>query len=179
MSDEPLRPDDCDNPASNPDENDVTAADPQWLSDAERNAWLDLAGLLLRLPGTLDAQLERDSGLSFFEYMVLGMLAEQDGGELQMSKLAVLTNGSLSRLSHVVQRLERQGLVRRTPCPQDRRARHAVLTDEGLARVEAAAPGHVAHARSLVVDAVDAADLEAFGRVAATILDRVDAWQRG
>ncbi|UFU02923.1 MarR family transcriptional regulator [Ruania suaedae] len=161
------------------DEGDVTASDPQWLNDAERDAWLALAGLLLRLPGTLDTQLERDAGLSFFEYMVLGMLAEQQGGELQMKKLAVLTNGSLSRLSHVVQRLERQGLVRRIPCPQDRRARHAVLTDEGQAHVQAAAPGHVGHARALVVDAVDSADLEAFGRVAATILDRVDAWQRG
>ncbi|SEE72519.1 DNA-binding transcriptional regulator, MarR family [Ruania alba] len=154
----------------------ASGSDPQWLNDDERHAWLALTGLLVRLPGALDAQLERDSDLHFFEYMVLAMLAEQDGNELQMSKLAALTNGSLSRLSHVVRRLERQNLVRRTPCPQDRRATHAVLTDDGLARVEAAAPGHVAHARALVVDAVAPEDLAAFERVAATILDRVDGW---
>ncbi|UFU06387.1 MarR family winged helix-turn-helix transcriptional regulator [Ruania halotolerans] len=151
--------------------------DPQWLSEDERTAWLALTGLLVRLPGALDAQLERDSGLRFFEYMVLAMLAEQEDRTLRMSALAELTNGSLSRLSHVVQRLERQGLVRRATSAEDKRATNAILTDEGLARVESAAPGHVAHARALVVDAAGAEELETFGRVAWQILQRVGGWR--
>lgn len=151
--------------------------EPQWLSAEERNAWLALTGLLVRLPGALDNQLERDSQLSFFEYMVLAMLAEQEDQTLRMSALAELTNGSLSRLSHVVRRLEKQGLVRRETCQEDRRATNAILTTDGRQRVEAAAPGHVRRARELVVDAVEPDDLATLGRVAWQILDRLGGWR--
>ena len=155
----------------------MSGSEPQWLSPEERTTWLALTGLLVRLPGALDSQLERDSGLSFFEYMVLAMLAEQENQTLRMSALAELTNGSLSRLSHVVRRLENEGLVRRETCQEDRRATNAILTANGRERVEAAAPGHVQHARELVVDAVAAEDLATFGRVAWQILDRLGGWQ--
>lgn len=154
------------------------AVPPQWLSAEERTSWLALTGLLVRLPGVLDNQLERDSGLSFFEYMVLAMLAEQEDVTLRMSSLAELTNGSLSRLSHVVRRLETAGLVRRETCQDDRRATNAILTTAGRERVDAAAPLHVQHARELVVDAVEPDDLATFGRVAWQILDRIGGWQR-
>ena len=156
----------------------MSVSEPQWLSPEERTTWLALTGLLVRLPGALDSQLERDSGLSFFEYMVLAMLAEQENQTLRMSALAELTNGSLSRLSHVVRRLENEGLVRRETCQEDRRATNAILTANGRERVEAAAPGHVQHARELVVDAVAAEDLATFGRVAWQILDQLGGWQR-
>lgn len=156
----------------------MSVSDPQWLSTEERSAWLALTGLLVRLPGALDNQLERDDQLSFFEYMVLAMLAEQPDQTLRMSALAELTNGSLSRLSHVVRRLENQGLVRRETCQEDRRATNAILTEGGRERVEAAAPGHVKHARELVVDAVAPEDLATFGKVAWQILDRLGGWQR-
>src|SRR5690625_3598342 len=127
--------------------------EPQWLSAEERNAWLALTGLLVRLPGALDNQLERDSQLSFFEYMVLAMLAEQEDQTLRMSALAELTNGSLSRLSHVVRRLEKQGLVVRETCQEDRRATNAILTATGRGRGEAAAPGTCRRPRALGVAA--------------------------
>lgn len=143
-----------------------------WLSDAEKSAWLALTALLTKLPGALDAQLSRDAGLTFFEYTVLGMLAEADGC-LRMSTLAELTNGTLSRLSHVARRLETQGLLTREPDPDDGRATLAILTAEGRARVEKAAPGHVLHARKLVVDAASAEDLATFGRVGELIVQRL------
>lgn len=154
------------------------SSEPQWLSAQERDSWLALTGLLVRLPGALDTQLERDSGLSFFEYMVLAMLAEQEGQTLRMSALADLTNGSLSRLSHVVRRLEREGLVRRETCQEDRRATNAILTDAGRGRVDDAAPGHVRNARELVLNGVDEQDWATFGKVAWQILDRIGGWQR-
>ncbi|MPV51346.1 MarR family transcriptional regulator [Pseudactinotalea sp. HY160] len=147
--------------------------DVQWLSEQEKSAWLALTALLTKLPGALDSQLERDAGLTFFEYMVLGMLAEAPEQRLRMSELAATTNGSLSRLSHVARRLENSGLVTREPDPADRRATVAILTDTGRERVEQAAPGHVAHARELVVDAASPDDLAAFGRVGAQIVARI------
>jgi DNA-binding MarR family transcriptional regulator len=50
---------------------------------------------------------------------------------------------SSSKLSHAISRLEDCGWVRREPHPTDRRATFAVLTDEGLAALAKAAPGHV------------------------------------
>jgi len=144
-----------------------------WLTPEEKSAWLALTALLTKLPGALDAQLSRDAGLTFFEYTVLGMLAEAADTKLRMSTLAELTNGSLSRLSHVARRLENQGLMTRQPDPADGRATLAVLTDEGRRRVEKAAPGHVLHARQLVVDAASAKDLETFGRVGELIIQRL------
>ena len=84
-----------------------------WLDDREMTAWRALVQTVARLPTALDAQLQRDSRLSFLEYYVLAALTDAPGGAVGMSTLAVLTNAEQSRLSHLVKRLERQGLVRR------------------------------------------------------------------
>jgi DNA-binding MarR family transcriptional regulator len=131
--------------------------EPRWLDADERAAWLSLAGVVTLLPGALDAQLQRDAGLSHFEYMVLAMLSEQPTRTMRMSDLAGLTNGSLSRLSHVARRLEEQGFLTREACREDRRATNAVLTDAGWTKVVATAPGHVATVRRLVFDVLSPA----------------------
>ncbi|SDF39272.1 DNA-binding transcriptional regulator, MarR family [Lentzea fradiae] len=148
--------------------------DPRWLTAEQRVAWLHMVRVLTRLPATLDAQLERDAGLSFFEYHVLSMLSETSDHTLRLSRLAQLTSSSLSRLSNVVKRLEAQGLLRREPDPDDRRASRAVLTGLGLAAVEQAAPGHVTTVRDLVVDALDDAQLDHLRVAHERILERLD-----
>jgi DNA-binding MarR family transcriptional regulator len=148
--------------------------EPRWLDADERAAWLSLSGLLIRLPAALDTQLERDAGLSNFEYLALAMLSETPNRTLRMSQLAVLTNGSLSRLSHVAKRLERQGFIRREPSADDGRYINAVLTDEGLAKVVATAPGHVAHVRNLVIDALTPKQLGSLRDIAQRVLERID-----
>src|ERR1700755_2027562 len=90
--------------------------EPRWLSPDERDAWLALSWLMFRLPGEFDAQLQRDSGISFFEYLVLAGLSMSPGHRLRMSELAQFANGSLSRLSNVVKRLEERGWITRGPC---------------------------------------------------------------
>ena len=127
-------------------------AEPRWLDSDERATWMSLMSLLIKLPAALDAQLQRDSSLSQFEYNVLAGLSEMPGGSLRMSVLAALADGSLPRLSQVVARLERRGLVRRTPDPDDGRYTLATLTDAGRAVVTEAAPGHVETVRNLVFD---------------------------
>jgi DNA-binding MarR family transcriptional regulator len=126
--------------------------DPRWLDAEERQTWLALASALNRLPAALDAQLRRDAGISHFEYQVLALLSEAPGRTLRMSALATMAEGSLPRLSQVVARLEQPGWVRRTPDPADGRYTLATLTDQGLAKVTEAAPGHVQEVRRLVFD---------------------------
>jgi DNA-binding MarR family transcriptional regulator len=141
-----------------------------WLSPDEQAAWRQVVALLFRLPSALEAQLQRDAGISNFEYMVLSQLSEAELHTLRMSDLATMASGSLSRLSHVVSRLEKRGWVRREPCPGDGRFVNAVLTDEGMAKVIATAPGHVEAVRRFVVDALSPQQLAALGCASGSIL---------
>jgi DNA-binding MarR family transcriptional regulator len=108
------------------------------------------------------------------EYQVLAMLSESPERTMRMSSLAEVTNASLSRLSHLVQRLERRGLVRREPDPIDGRFTNAILTEEGFERLVEAAPRDVAYVRSLVVDALTPEQLRRLGRDANRITSRTD-----
>ena len=135
----------------------AAAAAPRWLSDDEQQAWIAVAHLILQLPGALDAQLQRDSGINLFEYMVLSRLSMAPDRTSRMSELAEESSGSLSRLSNVIKRLEQRGLVRREPDPGDGRYTNAILTEPGWEKVVAAAPGHVAAVRHLVLDPLDPA----------------------
>jgi DNA-binding MarR family transcriptional regulator len=150
-------------------------AEPRWLTDEERDAWMPLAGLMMRLPAALDAQLQRDSGLTHFEYLVLMGLSEAPDRTRRMSELAAFVSGSLSRLSHVVSRLERRGWVRREPCPGDGRSTNAILTDAGWDTLVAAAPGHVAEVRRLVIDDLTETQLRHLRDVGRQIVSRIES----
>ena len=129
----------------------VTSPTP-WLDQDERPAWMSLMAMLMSVPPAIDAQLKRDSGLNFFEYSILSQLSHPANRALQMTQLAQLAGGTLSRLSHAASRLEKQGLVRRRVITGESRCTELVLTDEGMAALVAAAPGHVREARRLVFD---------------------------
>jgi DNA-binding MarR family transcriptional regulator len=141
-----------------------------WLTADEQTAWRSVVALLIRLPAALDAQLQKDAGISNFEYMVLSSLSEAPNRTLRMSDLAAMASGSLSRLSHVVRRLEARGWIRREPCPGDGRFVNAVLTDDGWAKVVATAPGHVAAVRRLLVDVLTPEQLRALGAISEQVL---------
>ena len=113
---------------------------------------MSLAGVLMRLPGALDAQLQRDAGLTHFEYLVLSGLSMSEARTMRMSDLAAFAEGSLPRLSQVVSRLEKRGWVRRRPDETDGRYTLATLTEDGWAKVVATAPGHVEAVRQFVFD---------------------------
>lgn len=148
--------------------------EPRWLTADERAAWVRLAALVELLPGRLDGQLRRDAGLSHYEYWVLSMLSEAPDHTLRMTALAARTNATLPRLSHVVSRLEARGLLARFPCPQDKRATNARLTDTGWASVVASAPGHVQAVRHYVIDALTPEQVDQLAGIADAILARVD-----
>jgi DNA-binding MarR family transcriptional regulator len=146
----------------------------RWLDEQERAAWVRLAAVVELLPGVLDSQLRRDAELTHFEYWVLSMLSEAPSHSLRMTALAARTNATLSRLSHVVARLEDRGLVARFPCPEDGRATNARLTAAGLAKVVETAPGHLDTVRENVIDALTPRQLTQLAAIAEAILTRVD-----
>jgi DNA-binding MarR family transcriptional regulator len=147
---------------------------PQWLSSDETDAWISLSWLMFRLPAALDAQLQRDSGLSFFEYLVLAGLSMAPGRRLRMTELAQFANGSLSRLSNVVKRLEERGWLYREPCAANGRFIEAALTDAGFAVVEKAAPGHVDAVRRYVFDVLSPDQIAALNEAGRRIADQVE-----
>src|SRR5580692_5080862 len=146
----------------------------QWLTATELDAWLSLVRLFMWLPWSIDQQLQRDSNLSMVEYQVLAMLSRSPQQTMRMSSLAEVTNASLSRLSHLIKRLEARGLVRREPDPADGRFTNAILTDPGFQTLAEAAPGHVAHVRSLVIDILSPEQLRRLGQAADRIMSRID-----
>jgi DNA-binding MarR family transcriptional regulator len=146
----------------------------KWLTDAEAESWLSLVRLMAWLPWSIDQQLRRDASLGMVEYQVLAMLSASPGRTMRMSALAEVTNASLSRLSHLFKRLEQRGLVRREADPADGRFTNAILTQEGFQALADAAPGHVAHVRSLVIDALSAKQLQRLGHDAERIMARID-----
>src|SRR5579859_4558236 len=99
----------------------------RWLDHDEQQTWLAFAYALHRLPGALDAQLQREAGIGHFEYLVLSGLSMTPERTLRMSDLAEFTASSLSRLSNVVARLEKRGWVRRTPDPTDGHAQRSAI----------------------------------------------------
>jgi len=146
----------------------------RWLTVAEVDCWLSVVRLMTWLPWSIDQQLRRDSNLRMLEYQVMARLSQSPERTLRMSALADLANASLSRLSHLVTRLERRGLVRREPDPADARFTHAILTDQGFQTLAEAAPAHVAHVRSLVIDVLSPEQLGCLSLAAERIMTRID-----
>lgn len=145
-----------------------------WLTADEQHAWRRTAAVMTLLPAALDAQLQRDAGLTQFSYLVLAMLSESPEGVMPMSELASTVSSSLSRLSHVVSRLEQQGWVAREPCAGNGRVTMARLTDAGWEKVVATAPGHAAEVRRLVIGAVGPDRIADLDAITGAILRRLD-----
>ncbi|SOE00992.1 MarR family winged helix-turn-helix transcriptional regulator [Blastococcus haudaquaticus] len=122
----------------------------RWLDDEQQRTWRAWLTVSELVPRVLDAQLQRDAGLSHAAYVVLAMLSESPSRSRRMSDLARRANQSQSRLSHTVARLEERGWVRRERATDDGRGNLAVLTDAGYDVVVAVAPGHVDAVRESV-----------------------------
>ena len=146
--------------------------DVPWLSDEEQRGWLGAAAMMLKLPGVLDSQLQRDAGLTLYEYLTLSALSMSPDHTMRMSELAELSNGSLSRLSNVVKRLEQREWVIRRPDPTDGRYTVAVLTDAGMDVVAAAAPGHVRAVRHFVLDPLSRGQIRQLEQIGQRIRER-------
>ena len=124
--------------------------DPRWLTEDQLQSWKAVVALTMTLPAALDAQLKRDTGLNSFDYHVLAGLADRPDGAMGMGELAAFSQGSPSRLSHAVARMERFGWIERRN--GEARCVNAHITAAGRRKLVDSAPGHVREVRRLVID---------------------------
>jgi len=110
-------------------------------SDELADQWRSLLSAHARTACALDDALT-EHGLGVSEFEVLERLACECGDRPRMSDLAGAVHLSQSALSRTVGRLEKDGLVHRAMCPEDRRGVAVCLTDAGRERYEAARPTH-------------------------------------
>lgn len=143
--------------------------EPRWLNEVEMRAWRGLITASKLLFEQLGRELGQQSGLSLADYEVLVLLSEAPNRRLRMTDLAFASLSSKSRLSHQIARLEEPGWVRRESCPSDRRGAFAVLTDAGMAKLVAAAPGHVESVRSHFLDQLSLEQTTQLGEVMSTL----------
>lgn len=144
----------------------------------ESRAWLALIGTAELLPATLDAQLQADSGITHFEFMVLSALTRSSGKRMRLTDLAAATNAALPRMSKVAGRLEARGLIERAAADDDRRAVDLRLTTAGRRILVRATPGHIALVRRLVVDRLTPDQLTALADALEPVVAALDPQQR-
>lgn len=145
------------------------------LDALEQRAWLALGRMMIVLPRALDDHLQRATGLPMTTYAVLMHLSSAPDGQLRMSELADLTALSPSRMTRVIDQLQRQGQVQRFPCAKDGRGTLACITDLGRERLRQAWPDHLNSVRTLVIDQLDTTELRRLASLAERINAAVDA----
>lgn len=149
---------------------------PSRLDEADRgpaSAGSDLDGLDDPVLTALGLLVETSSGLlaavapelesfgfSTSAFEVVLRLARSPGHRQRMSELTAQCALTSSGLTRLVDRLERVGLVRREPCPSDRRGFYAVVTVEGLEQLSKALPAHQATIRRCYTDLLEPEELE-------------------
>jgi DNA-binding MarR family transcriptional regulator len=146
----------------------------RWLTEEELASWLPLAGVMLRLGPTLDSQLQRDSDMTHFDYLCLAMLSEEDNWTTTMSRLAARVNSSLSRLSHVISKLEKRGWVERCRSETSGRVKMVTMTDKGYQVLVEAAPSHVEFVHSLIYEGLTDEDVASLKRLMTHVLERIE-----
>ena len=126
---------------------------------------LTVMGLLLEVQHGVRAIVEPDleaHGVPGSTFEVLLRLARSPGGRLRMSDLAAQSTLSNSGLTRVVDRLHAHGCVERIQDGTDRRVIHAVITEQGRARVLGVLPAHLATVERTLTAALDPHELDAF-----------------
>src|SRR3954462_10172607 len=151
------------------------AVETRWLDPEEQKAWRAWLYSTLLLQDRLHRELTHETGISHAYYEILVALSETPQRAMRMSELADRCLSSRSRLSHAVSRLEERGWVRRQVCPDDGRGQLAVLTDEGFAALETAAPVHVESVRVHLFDQLTPQQVENMRDLGETLLRHLDA----
>ena len=150
---------------------DVRVTGP-WLDDEQQRTWRAWLEVNARLFARISRELQAADGLSMQDYDVLVALTDVPGS-VRMRDLGVLLQWEKSRLSKHVTRMEARGVVARRECGDDRRGAFVEITDEGLAAIRAAAPGHAALVREVFFDGLSDEQVRELGRICGTVLERL------
>jgi DNA-binding MarR family transcriptional regulator len=149
-------------------------SDVHWLTAKEQRVWRRWLILNGRLSATLHKELHDDAGLSMPDYEVLVHLTDNPEGRIRVTDLARLLQWERSRVSHHTTRMERRRLVQRLECAEDGRGAFIVITPQGRAAIEQAAPGHVTTVRRLIFDALTADEIDALATITDKALTQLD-----
>ncbi|WP_218566182.1 MarR family winged helix-turn-helix transcriptional regulator [Vallicoccus soli] len=144
------------------------------LTADELEAWRVFLRAHALLTRRLEADLVAEQGMSLASYDVLVTLVDAPARSLRMTELADRVLISRSGLTRLVDRLERDGLVRREPAPDDARGLLAVLTDTGYDRLRRASSTHLRGIDEYVVSRLTTGELLETGRVLGKLVDRLD-----
>jgi DNA-binding MarR family transcriptional regulator len=145
-----------------------------WLTGQEEHLWRGWLKLNAELASRLQRELHQDVGLSMPDFEVLVHLTDNPKGRLRVTELAGLLHWERSRVSHHIKRMERRGLVERVECREDGRGAFVVITAQGRAAIEEAAPGHVMAVRRLMFDGLSEEEEAALAAVIDKLLARMD-----
>jgi DNA-binding MarR family transcriptional regulator len=134
------------------------------LTDTEQSAWRTFIESSWALHTRLEDELRAQTGLSMNDYHVMVVLSEAPNLRLRMGELAGRLVFSPSRVTYQINSMVKRGLVHKQSCPDDGRGQEAVLTDEGLAALRAAAPLHLITVRDAFIDRLDPDELAVIHR---------------
>lgn len=135
-----------------------------WLTASEQLSWRNFLESMHLLLEQLDRELRAGKGLTLSEYEVMVRLSEQPQLSMRMARLAAEIAMSRSRLTHIVSRMEKRGLLRRSSDATDGRGIVCSLTPEGMRVLEDAAPLHVGGVRTHLVDKLSEEELATLGQ---------------
>jgi DNA-binding MarR family transcriptional regulator len=132
----------------------------ELMEPEEWGSWAALLMLHRAVLQDLDTELRQQHKLTVTEFDVLITLFNAPDNRLGMSALAHQAMLSPAGTTHLVTRLERDGLVRREVDPADRRKWFTALTEEGGRVLRAARRTHNTVLRRTFLAATSAADRE-------------------
>jgi DNA-binding MarR family transcriptional regulator len=143
-----------------------------WLTAAEQAAWRSFITTLPDLMAALETDLA-PHGLSMGDYEVLVFLSEAVDNRMRMCDLASSLRLSPSGLTRRLDGMVKMGWVDRASCAADRRVMYAHLTAAGRAKMESAAPDHVASVRRHVLEPLGADGVQHLGDLFQSIRDQL------
>ncbi|MEV5150312.1 MarR family transcriptional regulator [Streptomyces sp. NPDC052727] len=146
----------------------------RWLTPEEQHAWRSFIRLHDKLRGRLSRSLQAESNVSATDFAVLVELTDVPDGRRRFQELARALEWEKSRMSHHIARMVKRGLVVREECPEDGRGAFVVITEEGRAMIEAAAPRHVEAVRELFLDHVTPAELRTLAQISERVVEKLD-----
>ena len=135
------------------------------LDRDELAAWRGMLRVHSDMTRVLDAELTHRHGLPLTSYEVLLFLADSPDGRMRMSELADSVLLSRSGLTRLVDRLERDGLLKREQCEEDARGYFAAITDRGRALFTEARRTHLAGVRERFLSRFSRDDLVTLGEL--------------
>lgn len=145
----------------------------------ELRIWRNYIETTETLRALLEGRLQSESSLSSADYRVLLALSEADRRTLRSSTLAERIGWQRSRLSHHLARMEKRGLVLRTPCPDDVHGIDVRMTDLGAESFRHGSVPHLRDVHELFVEALSPEQLTSLDEAVTALRQHLDPENTG